>query len=180
MGSSGVDLHDVGGLLSPLTLRGIELDHLAFAQCSESVRQDRGVVYEKLLSRILTDESISLGFAEPLDRSAVSQMRMPSFRSEMVGETVATPAGRYMLTPFGVRTDWKQSRQYTGLPGVGRNGTCVGVPHEVQTASWNSRDAEPLGPGEAIIPPGAPVATRFFSSLHLRQRVGSCWKPRSL
>jgi len=56
----------------------------------------------------------------------------------------------YVLTPLGKRTDWKQSRQYTGLPGVGRNGTCVGVPHAEQTASWNSR-IEETGVGDAIM-----------------------------
>jgi hypothetical protein len=56
------------------------------------------------------------------------------------------PLRRYVLTPFGKRTDWKQSRQYTGFPGVGRNGTCVGVPHDEQVASWNSRELE-IGEG---------------------------------
>ena len=41
---------------------------------------------------------------------------------------------RYALTPLA-RTFWKQSRQYTGFPAVGRKGTCVGWPHEEQTAS---------------------------------------------
>jgi hypothetical protein len=63
---------------------------------------------------------------------------------------VAMPSSVYVLTPFGKRVDWKQSRQYTGFPGVGRNGTCVGVPHVEQTASWNSREVE-TGVGADII-----------------------------
>jgi hypothetical protein len=47
----------------------------------------------------------------------------------------------YALTPLA-RTFWKQSRQYTGFPAVGRNGTWVGWPQEEQTASWNSREGD--------------------------------------
>src|SRR6266705_78294 len=43
------------------------------------------MVNEKLLARFFPNESVSLGLAEPLDRSAVLQVRAPSFRSEMVG-----------------------------------------------------------------------------------------------
>ncbi len=78
-------------------------------------------------------------------------------------------------TPLPARTDWKQSRQYTGLPAVGLKGTWVVTPHEEQTASWNSREDAPDEIGEAVSPPAAaPPPCRFFSSRQRRQRVGSC------
>src|SRR5512145_2821148 len=54
-----------------------------------------------------------------------------------------------------VRTDWMQSRQKTGFPGVGRKGTCVDTPQLEQTASWSSRGPPEDGADEGP-PPGAP------------------------
>ena len=68
------------------------------------------------------------------------------------------------------RTFWKQSLQYTGFPGVGRNGTWVIWPQDEQTASWNSRGAAfEIGAAET-----GPPEARFFSSRQRRHRVGSC------
>ena len=56
------------------------------------------------------------------------------------------------VTPLPDRTDWKQSRQYTGFPAVGLKGTWVVTPQEEQTASWNSRgDMDDMG--DALSPP---------------------------
>jgi hypothetical protein len=81
---------------------------------------------------------------------------------------VRRPAGR----PPPPARFWKHSRQYTGLPAVGRNGTCVSFPHSAHTAGNSARPpvSEPADP-----PPLPP----FRVARQFRQRVGSCWKPFS-
>jgi hypothetical protein len=68
--------------------------------------------------------------------------------------------------PF--RFDWKQSRQSTGRPCVGRKGTLVTAPHCEQTVRVSGRD-----------PP--PPEARF--PLHGLHRLGSlrncCWRKKS-
>ena len=134
--SSGLNLHDVRGLFPLLTFHRLEFDDLALAQGTKAFRLNGRVMYEELFARFLLDESVSFRLTEPFDRSAMFQLRESSFRSGMVARILGDGFGvNYVLTPLGVRTAWKQSRQYTGLPGVGRNGTWVVTPHDEHTAS---------------------------------------------
>jgi hypothetical protein len=80
----GVHFHHVGGLPTPLSVDRLEFHDLSFDEGPEAFRLDRRVVDEELLPRILTDEPVPLGVAEPLDRAAVFQMRGPSFRPGLV------------------------------------------------------------------------------------------------
>jgi hypothetical protein len=58
----------VGGLFaSVLILHRVELDDLSFVQRAEAVGDDRGMMDEELFSRILLNEPVTLGLAEPLD-----------------------------------------------------------------------------------------------------------------
>lgn len=58
--------------------------------------------------------------------------------------------------------DWKQSRQYTGRPSMGRNGTVVSQPQAAQVAGKNSRrprvgsEAEKYRPARPRLPPPPP------------------------
>jgi len=70
--------------------------------------------------------------------------------------------------------DRKQSRQYTGRPCVGLNGTVVGALHSAQTASNDSRGGRSPPPPPRLPPPSALRLAR-----QSRQRFGSLVKPRS-
>src|SRR5271156_115417 len=74
-----------------------------------------------------------------------------------------------MLCGPAVRRCWKHSRQYTGRPCVGLNGTVVSFAHCEQTVFVSTRCAVPL----ADVPPAA----RF--ALHALHRLGSFLKPLS-
>src|SRR5512133_1610027 len=60
--------------------------------------------------------------------------------------------------------DWKHSRQKTGRPCVGRNGTVVSLPQAEQLVVVSTRSL-------ATIPPAEGRAARF--ALHALQRLGS-------
>src|SRR3954467_15125544 len=72
--------------------------------------------------------------------------------------TKATPGGRGLwITPdaAGLYTppapanfrDWKHSRQKTGRPCVGRNGTVVSLPHAEQLVTVSTRSRATVAPG---------------------------------
>jgi hypothetical protein len=49
------------------TLSGLELDLLAFAQCTETFRRDVGVMHEKVIAAIVgSDESVTFFSVKPL------------------------------------------------------------------------------------------------------------------
>src|SRR5216684_8570404 len=69
------------------------------------------------------------------------------------------------------RRCWKHSRQKTGRPWVGRNGTVVSLPHWEQLVLVSERI------GELPPPPPPPPSARL--ALHALQRLGSFLKPLS-
>src|SRR6202158_1308322 len=68
------------------------------------------------------------------------------------------------------RRCWKHSRQNTGRPCVGRNGTVVSLPHCEQLVLVSARIGLPLAP---------PPEDSARLALHALQRLGSFLKPLS-
>src|SRR5213083_2346656 len=77
----------------------------------------------------------------------------------------------FYAAPIALRC-WKHSRQNTGRPCVGRNGTVVSFPHCEQFVFVSERIGEACPP-----PPPPPPSARF--ALQFLQRFGSFLKPLS-
>src|SRR5271168_5370345 len=75
-----------------------------------------------------------------------------------------------MLCGPAVRRCWKHSRQYTGRPCVGLNGTVVSLPHCEQTVLVSTR---------CTLPEPAPLLPCARLALHALHRLGSFLKPLS-
>ena len=88
--------------------------------------------------------------------SRFARRSKPSLREG--GSRKPRPLGRGTFIPGGGHFR-KQSRQSTGFPGVGRNGTCVGAPHCVHVASCISRFPLPPRP-----PPPPPPPLRLWAT----------------
>src|ERR1041385_2853303 len=67
--SSRSDLLDVRGLQPLGPVHHFEFHRITFAQGAESVRYDRGMMYEHVLAAFLRDESEALRVIEPLHRT---------------------------------------------------------------------------------------------------------------
>jgi len=82
------------------------------------------------------------------------------------GIGVDAPAASYPAAAPAALRLWKHSRQKTGRPWVGRNGTVVSRPHWEQTAEVSTR------------PAGPPRSEGLFClfSLHVLHRFGSFLK----
>jgi hypothetical protein len=97
--------------------------------------------------------------------------RLPS----RIAATTTSPTNehdcRHYAAPIARRC-WKHSRQNTGRPCVGRNGTVVSLPHCEQVVLVSER----IGVAPPFAPPPVPSA-RF--ALHALQRLGSFLKPLS-
>src|ERR1700733_4022772 len=113
------DDDDLLGLLSPVALRDLELDPLAFFKAAVSVRLDRGEVDENVLATVDGDKAVALVRVEPLDGALSHSKQLPNCcsgfeprpcnrgtRRSRLGETCQRTLSRSQLAlPTATRND---------------------------------------------------------------------------